>query len=239
MRCLSLSVTLTSAPLASSHFISSFSVSSTFIHLGYKFTLQIKSSPQQYFALWEFQHFSVIFADNSYLTDMPMVGISNVYVFTHFNLFLYYITYVVRGIMQSTSGLSWDCAATKCYYSLAATSHFFPFIGVMKNSEYISLPLSLSLISRLSISLPPYRSSNPIRLLRLRESHSEDMAAHLIWAQIDSSMSCEGMQIVYVFIYWKWFFCVCVYAYVQKCCKSSLEIDGCELIVNQVKVVPV
>lgn len=84
--------------------------------------------------------------------------------------------------MQSTSGLSRDCAATKCYYSLAATSHFFPFIGVMKNSEHISLPLSfvLSLISPLSISLPPYRSPNPIRLLRLRESHSEDMAAHLI-----------------------------------------------------------
>lgn len=51
--------------------------------------------------------------------------------------------------MQSTPGFSWDCTATKCYYSLAATSHFFPFIGVMKNSEHISLP-SLSLLSLIS-----------------------------------------------------------------------------------------
>lgn len=33
-----------------------------------------------------------------------------------------------------------------------------------------------------------YRSLGPIRLLWLRESHSEDTTAHLIWAQIDSSV---------------------------------------------------
>ena len=42
--------------------------------------------------------------------------------------------------MQRASGPAWDCTATKCFYSLGATSHFFPFIGVMKNSKYISLP---------------------------------------------------------------------------------------------------
>lgn len=69
----------------------------------------------------------------------------------------------------------------------------------MKNSEYISL-LSPSL-PHLSISLPPYRSANPIRLSSLRESHSEDTAAHLIWAQINNGMSCEGMQRLNVFLY--------------------------------------
>lgn len=71
-----------------------------------------------------------------------------------------------------------------------------------------SFLLSLPLISRLSIPLPPYWSSNPIRLLRLRESHSEDMAAHLIWARIDRCMSCGGMQTVYVFRNWKCFLCM-------------------------------
>lgn len=79
-----------------------------------------------------------------------------------------------------------------------------------------SLSFLLSPIFRLSISLPPYRSSNPIRLLRLRESHSEDMAAHLIWTQINSSMSCEGMQTVYVFMHRK---CVRIQSWKQeKCC---------------------
>ncbi len=50
------------------------------------------------------------------------------------------------------------------------------------------------------------------------------------------------------YVLWRNANCICiyilkmfffVYAYVQKRCKSSLEIDGWELIVNQVKAVPV
>lgn len=83
-----------------------------------------------------------------------------------------------------------------CYCPRAATYHFYPFIGVMKKAEYISLSFCVSflrsLISRPSAPLLSYRFPNPIRLLRLRESHSEDMAAHLIWAQINSNMSCRS-----------------------------------------------
>lgn len=126
------------------------------------------------------------------LINTQMEFTSSVRGFTNRILFLYYIIHAARGMLQNTYGLVGTAPQQK---SLAATSHFFLFIGVMKNSEYTSSPLSCSR-SRLSISLPPHRSPNAIRLSRLRESHSEDMAAHSGWAQIDSSMSWDGMQSV-------------------------------------------
>ncbi len=177
------------------------------------------------FVIGNLQHFIASVAVFSYLPDTyELVMWKVLYILFYFFTRLYMLQ---RGLMQSTSQLSLDCAATRRYYSLAATSHFFPFIGVMKNSDYTSLPLCLSLlspVSRLSISLPTYRSPNPIRLLRLRGSHSEDTAAHLIWAHIKSRVLRRNAN------------CICyvlVYAYGQKCCKWRYETDGRKLVIHK------
>lgn len=63
----------------------------------------------------------------------------------------------------------------------AATLHLFLFMDATRKSQcthFLSLSHSL-------FPLPPYRSAHPIRLSRLRESHSQDTASRSIWAAVE------------------------------------------------------
>lgn len=212
MRCLSLPVKLTSAPLALSHFSSSSPVSNTFYSWEHKFMPQIKQQP-----LWPllkgFLYFNSILTHNLYLSIYALVISEDL----HFSLTAFFILLLsfLSGCCDRHDAkyLRVELGLCRNKMLLLPCCHF-SFLSFYRCNEEQrihlapSLSFLLSPIFRLSISLPPYRSSNPIRLLRLRESHSEDMAAHLIWTQINSSMSCEGMQTVYVFMHRK---CVRIY----------------------------
>lgn len=65
---------------------------------------------------------------------------------------LHILPYAVRGIILSTSGPTWDCTATKCCYSFAATSHFLSFYRCNEEQWYISPPLPPYSLSSLHFS---------------------------------------------------------------------------------------
>lgn len=91
-----------------------------------------------------------------------------------------------RKVLRWAQGLRPFCWNKKLV-SLAAMARSFPFIGVMKNSDYVSL-LSLSLISPF-LSTPSIRKSN----------QALEATCISFWALINISMSCEGMRCPNVF----------------------------------------